>query len=70
MVRHAKRARLRIRLLPAVTDAVVVTHLPARIQVVFNLETAVRLRLNSYLEDEALRTLEKIVGLPAQALRD
>ena len=56
-VRHARRARLRDRHQTA-TDVVVVTELPERVQGVFSLENATVLRVEVYLQDDALAALE------------
>ncbi len=57
-VRHARRARLHTGPLEVPTDVVVVTRFPKRSQSVFHLETAMRLRVRQYLEDEALAALD------------
>ena len=62
-IRHAKRARLRVQPVPAIRDVVVVTYYPERTQTVFSLETAERLRLKIYLEDEVSRALSVEIDL-------
>ncbi len=57
-VRHARRARLRDRHRHADTYVVVLTILPGRVQEVISIEDAVMLRVNVYLQDDALAALE------------
>lgn len=57
-VRHARRARLRDRQRQVATDVIVVTELPERVQTVVGVENGIVIRVNAYLEDEALAALE------------
>ena len=57
-VRHARRARLRDRQQQAATDVVVLTTLPEQVQEVFGLNNGVVLRVDTYLQDDALTALE------------
>lgn len=57
-VRHARRARLRLRP-EAPVEVVVVTELPARLQFVFRLADGLELQGMAYLRDESLWALEE-----------
>ena len=57
-VRHARRARLQDRRQQLATDIVVVTEFPGRGQKVLKIEDGIVLRVDAYLEDEALAALE------------
>jgi hypothetical protein len=57
-VRHARRARLHNRQCHIETDAVVVTEFPGREQRVLQIENGLVLRVDVYVEDDALAALE------------
>ena len=57
-VRHARRARLRLRP-EAPLEVVVVTELPARVQFVFRLTDGLEVHGIMYLHDESLQALEE-----------
>ena len=64
-VRHARRVRLHNRHRNVDTDVVVVTDLPERVQEVVGLENGLALRINLYLQDDALAALEaELTGQP------
>lgn len=56
-VRHARRARLHDRQRTAALDVIVVTGLPEGEQEVFGIDDGIVLRVNAYLEGEALAAL-------------
>ncbi len=57
-VRHIRRARLSHTASSSAVDVVVMTDLPQRVQAVARIEDAIALRVNIYLEDDALLSLE------------
>ena len=61
-VKHARRARLQDRRQQLATDIVVVTEFPGRGQKVLRLEDGLVLRVDAYLEDEALAALEAAIA--------
>ena len=63
-VRYARRARVHDRHRQGDTDVVVVTALPERVQEVIGLEDGTLLRVNAFLEDDALAALEAALALP------
>ena len=63
-VRHARRARLRDRQRRVDTNVVVVTTLPERTQAVMRIDDGVTIRVNAYLQDEALAALEAALTPP------
>jgi hypothetical protein len=58
VVRHARRALIQDRCRGADAEVVVVTKFPERTQAVARIEDGVVLRIEAYLADEALTTLE------------
>ena len=68
-VRHARRARLHDHHRLAAIDVVVATTFPGRDQKVFRIEDGAVLRVNAYLEDEALKALEAAISPPPRSRR-
>lgn len=63
-VRHARRARLQDRRQQVATDVIVVTELPGRRQKVLKIEDGLVLRIDLYLQDDVLATLEAALTPP------
>jgi hypothetical protein len=57
-IRHARCARLRDKGRQSTTDVVVVTEFPERTQEVFGINDGIVLRVDIYLQDDALAALE------------
>ncbi|MGI4792124.1 MAG: hypothetical protein ACRYFS_25150 [Janthinobacterium lividum] len=63
-VRHARRARLQDRRREVVTDVIVMTELPERVQTVAEIDGGIVIRVDAYLEDEALAALTASLSPP------
>ena len=61
-VRHARRARLQNRRQQIATHVVVITEFPGRGQEVLKIDDGLVLRVDAYLEDDALAALEAALG--------